>query len=421
MADDAAAVRLQVTRQVAHWRAAVVALDDFENFASAMAWGSLEGYLGVAIRTRLRESVERLGRGADVLEAELRAAETLAELDSVRRKVVSFRRRFLQVELALDFYGDAVNTRTSPKVAAMLRACDILAGRSMEMVFRPLGRATPPTLTYVDKGIGASILRSDLRLWDGRSLSMASAIKVTRHNLGRPTAILHESGHQVAFSLGWNEELAAAFESEFRRDAPDVGEAFATWSSEIAGDAFAFCHAGYAAVAALHDVIAGEPQRVWSVPFGDPHPPAQLRVLIGTTMAQRFYGEGPWTALARSWAVAHPIREAPTSRRRLHARAMARMPRIADVCLTRPFKAFGGRALSSLVDPLRVRPDELARLERDAGTALFTSPHWLWNESLRLLALSGYRAATQPERAKQIAEQFEAWMTRLGRGVHAAA
>jgi len=421
MADDLSAVRVQVIRQVAHWRAAVVALDDFENFASATAWGNLERYLGVAIRTQLQASVERLRRGSDVLEAELRAAETLEDLERVRRRVVAFRRRFLQVELALDFYGDAVNTRTSPKVGAMLRACDILAGRSMDVVFQPMGRKTPPTLTYVDKGIGASILRSGLRLWDGRSLSVASAIKVTRHNLGRPTAVLHEAGHQVSFSLGWNEELAAAFEREFRHDAPDVGEALASWSSEIAGDAFAFCHAGYAAVAALHDVIAGEPLRVWWIPSGDPHPPAQLRVLIGTAMARRFYGAGPWDDLERSWTVAHPISEAPRSRRRLHASAMARMPRIADVCLTRAYPAFGARALSALVDPLRVRPDELARLERDAGTALFTSPHWIWNESLRLLALSGYRAATEPERATSIAEQFETWMTRLGQGVQIAA
>jgi hypothetical protein len=97
------------------------------------------------------------------------------------------------------------------------------------------------------------------------------------------------------------------------------------------------------------------------------------------------------------------------------------MPRIAEVCLLRPYRAFGGRPLSELVDPARVRPDELERLRIDAGSALWTSPHWLWNEALRLLALSGYRAATDPDRAKEIAEQFEDWMTRLGRGIQAAA
>jgi hypothetical protein len=419
--DDVAALRLQVARQVAHWRAAVVSLDDFENFASASAWANLEGYLDVALRTQLRASVERVRRAADVLEAELRAAETLGELERVRRLVVRFRRRFLQVETALDFYGDAVNTRTSPKLGALLRACDILARRSMEQVLGALGRPIPPVLTYVDKGLGASILRSNLRLWDGRSLSAAAAIKVTRHNLGVPTAILHEAGHQIAFTLNWNDELADAFRQEFASDAPDVGEAFATWASEIAGDCVAFVCAGYGAVSALHDVIAGESQRVWTVPFGDPHPPAYLRVLLNTSMAVRYYGAGPWDDLARAWTVAHRIENAPPEVRQLHARSVARLPRIVDVCLRRPMRAFGGRPLVSIVDPLRVRPDALRAMERDAGTSLFTSPHWVWSESLRLLALSSYRAATEPSRSRVVAEQFEDWMLRLGRGLQAAA
>jgi hypothetical protein len=421
VADDVAAFRLQVARQVAHWRAAVVALDDFENFASAGAWANLERYLDVSIRSHLRRSVDRLRRAAEVLQAELAAAETLDDFERVRQLVVRFRRRFLQVETALDFYGDAVNTRTNAKLGSLLRACDILAGRSMEHVLKPLGRQTPPVITYVEKGLGASILRSGLRLWDGRSLSVAAAIKVTRHNLGRPTAILHEAGHQVAFGLGWNDELADAFRREFRRDAPEVGASLAGWSSEIAADAYAFAFVGYASVAALHDVIAGESGRIWSVPFGDPHPPAYQRVLIGTAMAQRFYGAGPWDDLARSWSIAHPLERAPDDIRELHRRATAQMPRIAEVCLLRPYRAFGGRPLSELVDPARVRPDELERLRIDAGSALWTSPHWLWNEALRLLALSGYRAATDPDRAKEIAEQFEDWMTRLGRGIQAAA
>jgi hypothetical protein len=419
--DDVAALRLQVSRQVAHWRAAVVALEDFDNFAAPSAWANLEGYLNVALRSHLRRSVDRLGRSADVLQAELTAAETLPELERVRRLVIRFRRRFLQVETAMDFYGDAVNTRTNPKLGSMLRACDILAAQSMDRVLRPLGRPTPPVITYVEKGLGASILRSGLRLWDGRSLSVAAAIKVTRHNLGRPTAILHEAGHQVAFALGWNGQLAEGLRQELRRDAPEVGDAFGSWASEIAGDAYAFGFAGYAAVAALHDVIAGESRRIWSVPFGDPHPPAYLRVLLGTAMAQRFYGAGPWDDLARSWMMAHPIDQASAETQDLHRHAVPRMQRIAEVCLLRPYGAFGGRPLVALVDPARVRPDELMRLGREAGTSLWTSPHWLWNESLRLLALSGYRAATEPERAKEIAEQFEDWMTRLGRGVQQAA
>ena len=77
--------------------------------------------------------------------------------------------------------------------------------------------------------------------------------------------------------------------------------------------------------------------------------------------------------------------------------------------------------MTALVDPMRVRPDALAALSRDAGASLGMSSHWLWSESLRLLALSGYRLATEPERAPEIAAEFEAWMLRLGGGVRLAA
>jgi hypothetical protein len=419
--DDLTAVHTQVARQVAHWRAAAIALDDLENFASADAWNRLERYLGLALRANLRNAVGRLSREGDVLAAELRAAETMDALELVRRHVVRFRRRFLQVETGLEFYGGAVNDRSSPRLGALLAACDILAGRALDPILTPLGKPTPPVLTYVDKGLGASILRAGLRLWDGRTLSVAAAVKLTRHNLnGRPTALLHEVGHQAAFMLGWNDELADALRRELRDD-PELAEAWSSWSSEIAGDCVGFVHAGYAAVAALHDVIAGEAASVYARRPFDPHPVAHLRVLLGTAMATRFFGEGPWTGLARAWIVAHPVARAPGDVRPLIERSIPRLPRIVEACLVEPMRAFGGRPLTSLVDPMRVRPDALAALARDAGASLGVSSHWLWSESLRLLALSGYRLAIEPDRAPEIAAQFEAWMLRLGNGVRIAA
>ena len=76
MTDETEALRVQVARQVAHWRAAVVGLQDVENFASAAAWRTLERYLDVALRTQLQGAADRLARDADVLAADLRAATT---------------------------------------------------------------------------------------------------------------------------------------------------------------------------------------------------------------------------------------------------------------------------------------------------------------------------------------------------------
>lgn len=411
--DRFSAARTQVARQVFHWRATVVGLQELEAFASANAWQALEQYLDVALRRHLGEAVAGLLRRSDVLVAEVRAASTSDDLARLRRGVLDFRRRYLQVETALDFYGQAISSRTTPRLGAVLRGCDVLALQSMERVLVPLRRQVPPVLTYVDKGLGASILRAGLRLWDGGPLSPAAALKIARQNLRRPTALVHETGHQVAHILDWNEELAGIFRRELRGAPHGAAEAWAGWASEVAADTYAFALTGYGSVAALHDVVSGG-DAVFRHQPGDPHPVAFLRVLVGTAMAARWYGAGPWDAMASAWTAAHPLTAATPATRHVIETSLPLLPRIADLCLSAPCRAFGGRPLTALADPLRVRPDALSALARDAGPALFTSPFWVRSEALRLLALTSFRAATEPERAAEVASQYDQWILRLG-------
>lgn len=412
--------RVQLARQLRHWTAALVALDDPENFASAEAWRSLEGYLDLALRRELQAAVDRLRQQADVLARRLAAAQAMAALEQVRAALLDFRRSFQQVETLLDFYGDAVNSRTNPKLTAILRACDHLADASMRAILPALRTPVPPVLTYVDKGMGASILRAGLRLWDPDSLSPAAAIKVTRHNLYRPTALIHETGHQVAFLLGWNDELAHALRETLAPDT-EIAEAWAGWASEVAADAFAFAHCGFAAVAGLHDVLSGEEDMVFRAAPGDPHPIAYVRVLLGTAMCRDWYGHGPWDDMDRAWRLGYPLARAPASVRALLWRSASHVAAIAATCLRRPYRAFGGRSLHQHVDPHRVSPLALRQLTAEAGPALYTSPYWLSTEGLRLLALSGYHAAAEPDAAGEVAERFERWMLNLGRGQRRAA
>jgi hypothetical protein len=420
LTDEKEALRVQVARQVAHWRAAVVGLQDLENFASVSAWRTLEQYLDLTLRRQLRDATDRLARQADVLAAELAAATTEAELDAVRQRVIGFRRNYVQVETALDFYGDAINSRTSPRLAGLLRACDLLARRSLEEVLVPLRKEVPAVLVFVDKGMGASILRAGLRLVDGGPLSAAAAVKITRQNLYRPTALIHETGHQAAHILGWNQELAAAIERELSPHSGELASVWSSWSSEIAADTYAFAFTGHGSVAGLHDVVSGGASVFKLVP-GDPHPVPYLRVLLVVSMAVRYFGAGPWDDLARAWRRGHPLTSALPATRALIEQSLPHLPRLAELCLLAPMRAFGNRPLTALVDPLRVRPDALARLAHEAGAALTTSPHWLRKEGLRLLAMSSYRAATEPQRAPEIAQQFEDWMLRLGTPLAAAA
>jgi hypothetical protein len=414
--DEAAALRIQVARQVAHWRAAALALEDPESFASASAWAGLERYLGIALRRHLRDVVGRLAGDARLLQSELAAAREDEDLERLRRRVVAFRQRFMRSETVLDFYGDAVNTRTSPRLGGLLAACDALAVSSMERAMRPLGKPVPPVLTYVDKGLGASILRAGLRLWDGGSPSAVAAVKIARHNLVRPTALIHEAGHQVAHLTGFNDELAAVLRVELAATPSGITEMWASWASEIAADAFAFVNTGYGSVAALHDVLAGDEAAVFRHLPGDPHPIAYLRVLLGVAMCSRFFGAGPWGELARAWVRVHPLQELSSERRTPIIESLDLLPRVAALTLSRAMRAFGGRALGALVDPGPVHPERLEDLEREAGAALYTSPHWVRHESLRLLALGSLRVATAPERSVELAALQEQWMIRLGTG-----
>jgi hypothetical protein len=417
--DQFSAVRSQLARQVNHWVTAAAGLDP-DDLASAEAWKRLERYLGLSLRKHLDGVIAKLRLEADILAVTLRAAESLTALRDLQQRLLAFRRKFLRAETTLDFYADAINTRTSPHMAGLLRACDILAHRSMSQLLDQLGHTTPVAITYVDKGLGASILKAGLRLWDGGAENPAAAIKIVRHNLLRPTALIHECGHQVAHIVGWNRELAETLDNDLNHAPEGVADAWSSWASEIAADAFAFVNTGYASVAALHDVLAGEGTSVFQHRLGDPHPISHLRVLLGVETCRYFYGAGPWDALAASWTATYPIRAAAPQTQRLVEHSVPLLPRIVRLALDTPQRAFRGRPLRALIQPERVSPAELQALRERLGVSLYTSMHWLWTESLRLLALTGWQLAVDPVNAAEVLKLQEASMLRLGGTLQAA-
>lgn len=421
MVDTAQAIALQTERQVAHWALAAARLK-LDDLASPQAWGHLEQYLGVSLRKHLTGVIDSLHRQAEALTALQRAARSAAAQAEVRRKLLDFRRQYLRTETTLDFFADAINTRTNPQMAALLRACDTLVHRSMSQLLDQLGKPTPVALTYVDKGLGASILKAGLRLWDGGDASPVAAIKIVRHNLLRPTALIHEAGHQVAHITGWNEELAAALSRGLAGAgaSSELAEVWASWASEIAADAFAFAHTGFASVAALHDVVAGEASTVFRYTPGDPHPISFLRVLLGVEMCRYFYGAGPWDGLEHSWTELHSMASAPAECREVIRHSQPLVRSVVRLVLDGAGHAFAGRPLRALVQPERVSPAALNQLNATIGPALFTSAHWLWSDPLRILALTGLRMAVRPDEVVPVLELQQQSMLRLGGSLQSA-
>jgi hypothetical protein len=411
--------RQHLARQIDHWTDAGMRLARLEDLASAGAWGALEEYLGISVRSYLRGVVERMVRRGELLRRALATAETGRDLASVHQQLLVFRRHYLRAETTVDFYADAINTRTNPVQGGLLRACDTLAYRSMAGILEPLGYDTPIALTYVDKGLGASILKAGLRLWDGGAVSPAAAIKIVRHNLQQPTSLVHEAGHQVAHIAGWNGELARRLEQGISGPAPLAG-IWAGWASEIAADAVAFVHTGYGSVLALHDVLAGEAGQVFQVIDGDPHPMSFLRLELGIEMCRLAWGDGPWNDLAASWRETYPVAQASPHERALIEASARSLADVARLTLATPAQALRGRALVEIVSPARVSPQALADLKLKLGPALYTSPHWIWTECLRLLAISALRTGADEDVAAAARVPTQTWMLRLG-GVQQAA
>jgi hypothetical protein len=415
------AASIQTRRQVAHWVQAAQRLD-LDALASPQSWAHLERYLNVSLRKHLSGVLERLTARARLLTTLQQDARSATAYMALRRELLEFQRQYTRTERTLEFFADAINCRTNPQVAAVLRACDTLAQRSMAQVLEPIGKIAPPAVTYLGEGRGASILKAHQRLWDGGDICPVAAIKVTRHNLLRPTALIHEAGHQVAHIADWNGELAAALEQGLQRQgaSPDLAATWASWASEIAADAFSFAHTGFASIAALHDVLDGDSAQVLRHLPGDPHPISYVRVLLGVQMCRHFYASGPWDTLALAWTALHRLQTATAATRAIVHDSLPLLPAVVSITLDTPMRAFRGRTLCSLVMPERVSPAALNELAARVGNALFTSAHWLWSEPLRILGLTGLLLAEKPQESVAILELQQQSMLRLGGALQTA-
>jgi hypothetical protein len=386
--------------------------------AAPEAWHRLERYLGVSLRDHLRGVTSRLSAQGTALLATLVAAVMPEELAHARRLLLSFRRQYLRAEVTVDFYSDAINSRTNTVLGAKLRACDVLAFRSMSTLLEPLGHQVPVALTYIDKGLGASILKAGLRLWDGGSPSVAAAIKIVRHNLDQPTSLVHEAGHQVAHVANWNAELASAIGQSIPD--PAAASLWAGWASEIAADAVAFVLTGYGSVLALHDVLADGPPQVFAIVPGDPHPCGWLRVLLGVEMCRQSWGAGEWDEFGETWEELYPLALAPRALGGIVSVARQHVATVARVTLATPMRAFGGRRLVDLASPDRVSPAALRALETRFGNSLYTSSHWIWVEALRLLAITALRGNNPVPPGGGPSPPGDQWLLTLGGAAQAA-
>src|SRR5690606_34222147 len=185
--------------------------------------------------------------------------------------------------------------------------------------------------------------------------------------------------------INWNIELKNTLRERLVEFPTSVAEAYASWASEMAADAFAFVHTGYAAVAALHDVVSGPTQAIFSYHINDPHPISYIRVLLNIEMCRQNFGDGPWEELEESFTDQYDINQGGISNADLIQECLQAIPTVASILINGSFLCFRGNSLSTLIPVNKVSPRELEILEMTAGPSLYNSHAWLWQECIRIL------------------------------------
>jgi len=142
---------VQTARQTAHWVLAASRLD-LDELASHEAWGRLERYLGMSLRRHLTGVIiGSMHRAACSWRWTARQ-----ERPGARRSAppaARIRAPVLRTERTLEFFADAINCRTNPQVAALLRACDRWPSQHGAAARRDRQDA-PPAVTYLGEGRG---------------------------------------------------------------------------------------------------------------------------------------------------------------------------------------------------------------------------------------------------------------------------
>ncbi len=345
-----------------------------------------------------------------------RSVQTVEALCSLQSSLQDVRDRYLESEQVFDYYVDLLNTRSERNMGAIVRGCDVIAYASLQMGFRPLGLDVPTTVCYLDRGLGASILKAGIYLWD-RQTNPAAIIKVVRSAVPLPriSAILHECGHQAAHITSWNQEMAGLLRDTVLQagGSVDLGQLWASWASEVAADFWAIHQSNFASVVGLSEVVAGRPDRVFMMVPGDPHPMGYLRVLVGTTACRLAFGTGPWDDFARAWQRLYPLSFAGFDSAGVVSESIPLLEKICMAVSRTKMKAFRGNSLEQIL-PVAVSSPEQVKNMLNKDLSDFSAD----TETLAMrpiLALIGFRVIHMfgGRPIEWISEKMRNWLASL--------
>lgn len=357
----ASGIEDRLVRRGESLRARIDALLDLRPMVGLGPGQELAASQWTAIELRLKQARSRLL-------AELDRALVPRQGEPARR--INARLGAIELELSraytfFDTYLDVLTQRLIPQVGAELAGCDVIAAHAL-LRPHPALELVPPPLVYLDRGFGASILRAGVRLPDA-SLNPTPLIQIpysrlqSKQNLN---SILHECGHEALIRLGLIRPISSLLHTVVRGGGGSqrLADHFALWSSEIGPDFWGFCLSGAAQAASLRELLALAPELVLNIPWGDPHPPPYLRVLLAIEWCRQSWGSGAWDAWEKEWRQLYPSRDSAAGAAPLLKEAELFVPAIARALLGARFHRLERRTIGMLFDLDAIAPRSVSAL-----------------------------------------------------------
>jgi hypothetical protein len=222
------------------------------------------------------------------------------------------------------------------------------------------------------------------------------------------TSILHEVGHEALVALRMVGPLGAAMRAAVIEagGSGELAEWAESWASEIGADLWGVCAVGLAATATTREILALRCVDVFRATWLDPHPPPDLRVLLGCAWCREaFGGTGPWDDWERDWLATYPLSTTPASARSLVSEARELRGVLARATLRTRFQALGGRAIADLFDLAALRPHALKGVLATLSARGPTRP---------CVELAAFRAAQETGATGSATDaRMTAWLTSL--------
>ncbi len=319
----------------------------------------------VAIETFLMGGRKHLRALVDEYVGWLRSpGASLVNAAEAQRRFTMLKLRFNAVLTQFDVFQNVITQRSEHDTGVWLSGLDVVSYDALRL--RGGYYDAPPTVCYLDRGIGAAIRRARTRLPGGGDNPIA-IIKVPRERMvgsGIASSLIHEVGHQAAALL----DLVGSFRPVLRglargstSEAP-AWQLWERWISEVVADFWSVARVGIASTMGLMGVVSLPRAFVFRMTREDPHPVPWIRVKLSAALGRALHPQPLWDQLIELWESYYPLEGLDREQRETLRMLERTIPGLVAVLTNHRPAALRGKSLVEALELDEVRPARLRAL-----------------------------------------------------------